>query len=133
MSHTEIKKGEWQTGLCDFMSGGHCLVGCFFPCILANQTAELIEDPDEKEPEKCGTVGCAWCLCSGFSVLFGCFQRRSIRRMAGIESNVCCDFIINGCCPCCALIQQQKELEIRRDVRLAAKQGYQAQPPMRRP
>ena len=28
-----IKQHEWQDGLCEFCDGGHCLMGCFCPCI----------------------------------------------------------------------------------------------------
>ena len=68
MSQTQFNQHGWQedNGLCDFFSGGHCLMGCFCPCLLVNKTAELIEDPDEKTPHGCGAT------CFGWSVLNMC-------------------------------------------------------------
>ena len=72
MSHTQIKQHDWQddNGLCSFCTGGHCLMGCFCPCMLVNKTAELIDDPEEKTPSGCGAMGCAWCIINSCGVGF---------------------------------------------------------------
>lgn len=57
-------------------------------------------------------------------------QRKEIRKMHGIEGGMCGDLCSNWCCPCCAVIQQYKEVEMRRDARVN-KTGYQQQAPMR--
>ncbi|KAH6857104.1 PLAC8 family-domain-containing protein [Chaetomium sp. MPI-CAGE-AT-0009] len=132
----QIQQHEWQDGLCGFCSGGHCLMGWCCPCVLVNKTHELIENPDEKEPSGCGLVGCGWCLVNmftgGFGCFFSCVQRKKIREMHGIEGGTCGDLCANWCCPCCSVIQQYKEVEMRRDARQVNKSGYQQQAPMRR-
>ncbi|KAK3904494.1 PLAC8 family-domain-containing protein [Staphylotrichum tortipilum] len=128
MSQVEpIKPHEWQDGLCDICDGGHCMEGCFCPCLLVNKTDELIEEPDAKKVHGCGV----WCighfclnLCGGFGGVLSCIQRTKIRKRYGIEGGVCGDFWRNLCCPCCSVIQQYKEVEKRRDA-LVNKAGYQ--------
>jgi hypothetical protein len=51
--------------------------------------------------------------------------------MHGIEGGTCGDLCANWCCPCCSVIQQYKEVEMRRDARQVNKAGYQQQAPMR--
>ncbi|KAK3290452.1 PLAC8 family-domain-containing protein [Chaetomium fimeti] len=131
---SQIEQHEWQTGLCSFFSSGHCFMGCCCPCMLANRTHELLEDPDEKTPSGCGPVGCGWCLAEmagGLGCIFGFLQRKKIREKHGIEGSTCGDLCVNWCCPCCSVIQQLNELEMRRDARQVNKAGYQQQAPMR--
>ena len=58
-------------------------------------------------------------------------QRKRIREMNGIKGSVVGDLCYNWACPCCAVIQQYKEVEMRRDARQVNKTGYQQQAPMR--
>ncbi|KAK4238321.1 PLAC8 family-domain-containing protein [Achaetomium macrosporum] len=134
MSH--IKEHEWQDGLCSFCDGGHCMMGCFCPCILVNKTHELLEDPHKQDPSGCGGVGCGWCLlnmCGGWGFIVGLMQRNKIRDKYRIEGGICGDIMTNLCCPCCSVIQQYKEVEMRRDAAGPSKMGYQAQAPMHAP
>ncbi len=57
-------------------------------------------------------------------------QRGKIRKLdkTEISGNCCTDFLVNFCCPCCAVIQQYKEVEIRRDKII--NDGYRPQPQM---
>jgi hypothetical protein len=43
---------------------------------------------------------------------------------------MCGDICANLCCPCCSVIQQYRELEMRRDAGVVTK-GYQGEAPMR--
>ena len=94
---------------------------------MLNQTHALLENevPDDKEPPKCGPV-CLITACTGAGgVIFGCLQRDRIRVKHKIKGgNPCGDFCINGCLPCCAIIQQYKEVDLRRKARINNK-GYQ--------
>ncbi|KAK4243098.1 hypothetical protein VTI28DRAFT_2337 [Corynascus sepedonium] len=136
MAPQKIDAHDWQeeNGFCSFCGDGcgTCMLGSFVPCVLINKTQDLIEDPYNKDPSACGAFGCLSCLLSlfGMSFVMGCIQRRSIRVKYGIEGNSCTDFALNGLLPCCAVIQQYRELEIRRD---AGQGGYQKQAPMRMP
>jgi hypothetical protein len=42
MSHSLIKEHEWQDGLCSFCDGGHCLTGCFCPCICESRSSSHV-------------------------------------------------------------------------------------------
>jgi hypothetical protein len=65
----------------------------------------------------------------------GIIQRGKIRDKYRIEQGgLCGDIMTNLCCPCCAVIQQYKEVEMRRDAATGpSKMGYQGQAPMRAP
>lgn len=65
-------------------------------------------------------------------ISLGCIQRGKIRKTYGIHGGACGDLCVNLCCPCCAVIQQYKEVEMRRDAHLN-NQGYQKQQPMQAP
>ena len=62
----------------------------------------------------------------------GCLQREKIRNLDGnkIDGGCCGDFCSNFCCPCCAVIQQYKEVESRRDRNKINRDGYKHQPGM---
>jgi hypothetical protein len=68
MAPTHSHQEDWQEGnnLCSFCTGGHCLMGCFCPCMLINKTDVLLKDPQEKDPSGCGKV------CFGWSALNMC-------------------------------------------------------------
>jgi hypothetical protein len=61
----------------------------------------------------------------------GCLQRGKIREKYNIDGGSCGDFCANGCLPCCAIIQQHKEVEMRLKEDRATNMQYQRQPQMR--
>ncbi|KAK4031268.1 PLAC8 family-domain-containing protein [Parachaetomium inaequale] len=132
---TPIKPGKWQDDIWGCCTGGYFWKGFCCPCLLLNQTHEVLEDqvPDDKEPDECGIVAMGWCLLTGAGCcfVFGCLQRKRIRVKHKIEGgNTCSDFCINGCLPCCAIIQQYKEVDLRRQEQIMIKKGYQPNPDM---
>ncbi|KAL2173162.1 PLAC8 family-domain-containing protein [Thermothelomyces heterothallicus CBS 202.75] len=136
---TRFKQNDWQddNGLMHCCGDcGTCMLGCFVPCVLINKTQNILEDPSE-HPSACGSFGGLSCFLSlfGLTGVTTCIQRRQIRLMYGIEGNCCCDALITGCLPCCAVIQNYKEVDFRRDNQNAwgIKDGYKRQLPMQHP
>lgn len=66
-----------------------------------------------------------WSLANvvGFSLCLTAMGRTSIRRKYHIEGNVCEDWCAGCFCPCCVLMQNEKESEARSG--LMAPSGYQ--------
>lgn len=71
-------------------------------------------------------TGCGW--------IFAMIKRGEIRQMYNMPGSGTEDCCTTFWCACCALIQQDKEVQIREAARRASamghQQAYQAQPPM---
>eukprot|EP00808_Paulinella_micropora_P018383 g11653.t1 len=102
----------WQAGgwceQCYTCGGGDvgiCLKACFCPCCSYGSINE-----------KLGNGYCGNCLLFFCCIHFQCFchmgVRSQIREKYGIEDG-CNDCCITFCCPCCALIQEERELNMR--------------------
>ena len=83
---------------------------------------------------------CGWyCLaCCGFSWVFQSVKRNAYRHKHGIEGSGCMDCLASACCPCCGLMQEEKESLLREgqaSMGMAGQgatpqQGYQQSPGM---
>lgn len=104
MAEMEVAANQWNNGLCGcFDDFGLCAITFFLPCITAGKNAE-------KNGQNCLLCGAlSICGCIGF------FTRTHIRGLTreqkGLEGSMFMDFILSTCCPCCALIQESKELD----------------------
>ncbi|KAK4096070.1 hypothetical protein N658DRAFT_402370, partial [Parathielavia hyrcaniae] len=142
--HVNQQEADWHdnNGICDCFTDsqgdcdcGQCFMGSCCPCILLNKTDDMLHRPNE-EPSGCGAVGCGWCvlnMCGGWGMILGCLQRRDIRKEYNIGGSWCGDACCNFCLPCCAVIQQHKEVKMRVKPtgNRATNVPYQGQPQMR--
>lgn len=95
---------QWQNGLFGcFDDFGLCIMTCIFPCLTAGKNAEANGES---------------CILYGFLALLSCigwWSRSKIRGMTreqkGIEGSMGMDCLMAIFCPCCALIQEAKELQ----------------------
>ncbi|KAI3390466.1 hypothetical protein diail_9566 [Diaporthe ilicicola] len=64
---------------------------------------------------------CLWACCPRLSTRFShmacdrysCMRRGEIREGFNMDKNCCSDCMVSLCCHCCAVIQQEKEVETR--------------------
>ena len=77
----------------------------------------------------------SWFALSCFG-LAGClqwFNRSDLRAQYNLQGSGCGDCLRSVCCPCCALIQEEKEVLLRNEKGLGnantPQVGYQAMPP----
>ncbi|KAK4222267.1 cell number regulator 11 [Podospora fimiseda] len=119
---------EWSNGLCDCGPCDLCMLGCCCPCILVGKSATRMKDPSMQSYDtfngecmiftgiNCAT-GCGW--------IYAMIKRQEIREAFGIKGSGASDCCTSYWCLCCALIQQEKEVQARMTSNVVT-QGYQA-------
>ena len=105
------QNNEWSFGLFGcFEDCGECLLACCVPCIPFGFNAR---DSDVCCQGCCGVFcGCLFFLCCPFwsYIAWCCCIRPNIRRKHGIPTNCCMDCLAVTFCPCCALVQERRQL-----------------------
>ncbi|PYI31231.1 PLAC8-domain-containing protein [Aspergillus indologenus CBS 114.80] len=124
---------EWNYSLCDcFSPGSLCLTSWCLPCLTFGKTQARIHDPTLQNFSYVNTE-CAIFTCLGLGVsqwIIQTIRRGEMRERFGIEGSCCGDCCTTFCCGCCALIQEEKEMELRTRPEFT---GYQAAPQMAYP
>jgi len=125
-----FQPNHFQHGLCScFDSCGTCCLGFWCPCILFGHSRARLQNPQlSKEELKCCTGACCGyatvCLLfPGFQCIFGCLQRGDVRGRYGIDGGGCTDCLTHWCCDCCALIQEDLEVQEREDAAMRGMGG----------
>lgn len=140
MSEDEVKKalaerqdfraapsyiGDWKTGILDCCAapGGceTCLLGCCCPWALMGQNTDRLPPGHYCANGSClfggfTYLGCCLMPCIGgplWAVIHHCRVRSSLRRTYGLPPEPCPDCCVVCLCPCCAVIQEHNELDIR--------------------
>ncbi|KAL0934844.1 Cell number regulator 11 [Colletotrichum truncatum] len=130
-----VNNQEWQSGICSCGPCESCLLGTFLPCMLLGRTSERMRDPTMQTYE---TVNTDCLLMCGISYFTGCgwiytmMKRGEIRERFGIKGSGFSDCCTSYWCGCCALIQQDKEVQARLSTGPIA-QGYQPEKGMQMP
>ncbi|PRP81590.1 hypothetical protein PROFUN_01097 [Planoprotostelium fungivorum] len=103
--HSDGVSGHWDVGICDcFDDFKVCCVTMFcLPCQLAYQNAAVNQT-------ECSIVDC--CLATCYPCICGCVVRGRIRDKYGIYGSTAGDLCCHFCFPCCATIQQTRQLDI---------------------
>ncbi|KAK4464512.1 PLAC8 family-domain-containing protein [Cladorrhinum samala] len=125
---TPAKTQEWSNGLCDCGPCDLCMLGCCCPCILVGKSATRMNDPSMQSYETVNgdcmiflgincVSGCGW--------IYGMLKRQEIRERFGIKGSGTNDCCVSYWCSCCALIQQEKEVQARMSSTVPVTQGYQ--------
>lgn len=111
---------------------------------MYGRTSERLEDPALKEGSYVNGDVCYHCSMPAYLVLnitqcclfvlagycglswvLMMMKRRDLREKFGIKGSVGEDCILSCCCPCCTLVQQEKELDAQAS-RFQAASGYEA-------
>jgi len=100
---------------------------CFFawclPCFLFGKTSARLDNPSLPNFSYFNTMCGAYCclLCTGGSFVLQTLDRAKLRRKYGMDGSTAKDFVVSFCCPCCALVQMDKEAMQRAEMQ----GGYQ--------
>jgi len=109
----------WVSDFWDFFNPLEtCLFATYIPCILFGKTAARIKDPTLKDYSPINGKCMAFACCPS---MFLRRERGNFRNQYGIEGSTIGDCGATWCCPCCTLIQLDKE-SVQRCVPPA---GYQ--------
>ena len=86
-----------------------CCLSFLFPCVQYGNNAQKIDGSSF-----CGAC-CLYCCCmsQGCQCLIAGAKRTTLRHNYMLEESCCADCCVHWCCPCCALSQEARELEIR--------------------
>ncbi|PYH81059.1 PLAC8-domain-containing protein [Aspergillus uvarum CBS 121591] len=121
---------EWNYSLFDCCSPASlCLTSCCLPCLAFGKTQARVQDPKlEGYSSVNGDCMIFTFLSFGYAQwIYQCIKRGEMRQKYGIEGSCCGDCCVTFCCSCCALVQEEKEAELRTRPDLA---GYQMAPQM---
>jgi Cys-rich protein (TIGR01571 family) len=91
-----------------------------------------MKNPGNPNPEMCNgdcMIMCGIMYLTGCGWIYAMIKRGEIRERFGIKGDGMNDCCASYWCPCCVLIQQEKEV-IARTSGAAVTQGYQSQPGM---
>ena len=109
--HGKRQREPWKAGFCDcFDDLSSCLLSFCVPCVQFGFNAQKIDGSG------CFGACCMYCccmMCGGYQCAIGGAKRTSMRNQYMLEESCCCDCGVHWCCPCCALSQEARELEIR--------------------
>ncbi|CAG8217214.1 unnamed protein product [Penicillium olsonii] len=123
----EATGGGWSNGLCELSNLGICCLGLFCPCVLYGRTQHRLSMKSRKE-DPTNMLGYETCngSCTGMGLLCGCqwlmatIQHTRVRKAYKIQGSVASDCVRASCCTCCTLIQDEKEVQKREDLRARA-------------
>ncbi|KAJ5792829.1 uncharacterized protein N7503_008807 [Penicillium pulvis] len=110
------QKREWNHSLFDCCSPGLlCFKTCCLPCLTYGKTQARIRDPSLQSFSQINSSCSIWTLLSLFGShwILQTVSRGEMRERYGIEGSCCGDCCVSLCCGCCALIQEEKEAELR--------------------
>ncbi|KAI5467345.1 PLAC8 family-domain-containing protein [Mariannaea sp. PMI_226] len=122
MAHQQYSQGpnvqnqEWSNGLCSCGPCGTCLLGTFLPCVLLGKTADRMRDPTMQTASACNSECMIFCgiqAITGCGFIYAMMKRGEIRERFGIKGSGMSDCCTSYWCGCCALIQQEKEVQAR--------------------
>ncbi|KAL1964630.1 hypothetical protein VTN77DRAFT_6804 [Rasamsonia byssochlamydoides] len=109
-----------------------CLCGWCCPCCLFGKTQARLDDPSLQGFSYCNGNCCLFATLSlcGIQWILQTIRHGDMRDRFGIdEGNCCTDCMGAFCCPCCGLVQQEKEATARlgdgRGQVVVPMQGYQ--------
>ncbi|GKT64989.1 PLAC8 family protein [Colletotrichum tofieldiae] len=105
------------------------MVGTCLPCLLLGKTSERLRDPTMQTYEAINTdcmLMCGISFFTGCGWVYGMMKRGEIRERFGIKGSGASDCCVSYWCSCCALIQQDKEVQARMSTGPIV-QGYQPQ------
>lgn len=125
------QEGQWEHGFWDcFSPGDLCFKSCCCPCFAFGKTQHRLEDPSlatyKSVNAPCG-IFCLLAYVGGFSWVYQMMKRTEMRQAYNIKGSAAWDCLASCCCPCCTIMQMDKEVVSRQAQGAAAmQQGYQA-------
>ncbi|KAK1140290.1 hypothetical protein N8T08_010493 [Aspergillus melleus] len=116
---------QWNYSLFECCSPGLlCFTSFCLPCLTYGKTQSRIRDPSLQTYSSINSSCSIWTALSCFASqwILQTISRGEMRERFGIEGSCCGDCCVSLCCGCCALIQEEKEAELRTRPELI---GYQ--------
>ncbi|PQE04248.1 DUF614 domain protein [Rutstroemia sp. NJR-2017a BVV2] len=122
-----VAHSSWATDMWDcFQPAELCLKACCLPCIVYGKTQHRLQNPTLAGYQPLNNDCCIWSAAQycGLGCILTLLQRQAIRQKYGIPGDTLEDGFFSWCCHCCALMQQEKEVEQRSRNGNGFQQGY---------
>ncbi|PKA54036.1 Cell number regulator 13 [Apostasia shenzhenica] len=104
---------EWHSDLLGCCSEPYlCLKTFLYPCGTFSRVASVAKNRHITSAEACNDLMAYSLILS--CCCYTCCVRRKLRQMLNITGGLCDDFLSHLMCCCCALVQEWREVEIRR-------------------
>ncbi|KAF3178092.1 hypothetical protein TWF106_011165 [Orbilia oligospora] len=121
---------EWiyqMGGCCE--DSDKCCIGCCCPCVAYGEVHHKMRNKRVTDYNRCCNGPC-WGFCGlmicGAQWIMGMMQRGEARRKYNMKGSGCGDCMRHFFCGCCALIQENREVETRKQLLVPANVlGYQ--------
>ncbi|KAF6839683.1 PLAC8 family protein [Colletotrichum musicola] len=124
---------EWDSSLMDCCSPcGTCVMAACLSCIVFGKTSERMNNPGQSSYSGLNSDCCIFTGLGfmGLSWIYIAIKRTGIREQFGIEGSQVGDWCTAIWCPCCAVLQQDKEVVSRTEY-APVTDGYKLQGGMR--
>lgn len=104
---------EWDTDLLGCCSEPYlCIKTCFCPCGTFSKISSVANNQYMSSAEACNEMMAYSLILS--CCCYTCCTRRKLRKVLNISGGCFDDFLSHLMCCCCALVQEYREIEIRR-------------------
>ncbi|XP_024978545.1 protein MID1-COMPLEMENTING ACTIVITY 1-like [Cynara cardunculus var. scolymus] len=104
---------EWHSDLLGCCSEPMmCLKTFLFPCGTLSKIATVATNRHMTSVDACNELVAYSLIVS--CCCYTCCIRRKLRNTFNIRGGCCHDFVLHFCCCCCALVQELREIEMRR-------------------
>jgi len=119
---------QWNSSFWDCCSPFEtCLCAWCCPCFLFGKTQARLANPNLTDFNYCNSNCVGWgalALC-GFGWVLQTIRRGEMRNQLGINGSSFGDCCGAWCCPCCGLMQEEKEMVYRGEISQQAAEPYQ--------
>ncbi|RVD80417.1 uncharacterized protein DFL_008314 [Arthrobotrys flagrans] len=125
-----LAPNDWIYGTCGcFGDCDKCCIGFFCPCVTYGEIHHRMRNKSVSDYNRCCNGPC-WGFCGlmicGAQWIMGMMQRGEARSKYNMKGSGCGDCIRHFFCQCCSLIQENREVETRKQLLVPANVlGYQ--------
>ncbi|KAF3920115.1 hypothetical protein AA313_de0201968 [Arthrobotrys entomopaga] len=122
---------QWINNMfCCFGECDTCCITFCCPCITYGDIKQNLNGKERSEYNRCCNASC-WGFCGmmvcGLQWVMSFMARGELRRKYNLKGSGCGDCFRHFCCECCALIQEEREIRVRKEL-IMPKTMYQPSP-----
>ncbi|KAI9811073.1 MAG: hypothetical protein M1827_005655 [Pycnora praestabilis] len=122
---------DWENSFWDCCAPTNiCCMAYWCPCILYGKTHARLDDPTLSNYSACNGSCIGWFALAtcGFQWVLQMINRGDVRARYKLDGSGAGDCLRSYCCPCCVLVQEEKEVLLKTQGGVAHStqpQGYQ--------
>jgi Cys-rich protein (TIGR01571 family) len=102
-------ENDWQVGLCESLSKGHCCEAFFCPCLMFGKIRKNLNHNKSSVDASAAYFVADQVIGGSITGVLQFLLRGEVRDEKRIKGGVVNDFCVSGCCGPCALTQMEVE------------------------